>query len=433
MLMRTSGPRRREASAAAKAPMVKGLGRQGSVALTVALVLSVLIGMASLGVEITYVLYKHRQMQAAADTAAMAAAEAMASGNAAGMLVEADAVASKSGFTPGVSGVTLAINNPPLTGPHAGDATAVEAILGQPQTLNLAQLFRSGDFQVNVRAVAAAGNIGAYCVLQLDGTAAGGFTMSNGATANLTLCGLAVDSTDKAALTMTGGAVLNGQSASVSGGVSLSNGAALNLTIPVKTQQPKVADPYASVAMPSFSGCSNGTSKSYGHGTWALSPGVFCKGVAFTNDAIVTMAPGVYIIDRGTFDVGGAVKLTGSGVTIVLTRSTGSSYATVTIGNGANVTLSAPTSGATVGIVFFGDRLAPKTTTADLGGGAVINVNGALYFPSQRVILQNGISNPSGCTQLIAGTIQLKGGSRFQNNCPVGVKPIGTSANKLVE
>ena len=50
--------------------------------------------------------------------------------------------------------------------------------------------------------------------------------------------------------------------------------------------------------------------------------------------------------------------MNGTGVTIVLTGSSGN-YATVTIGNGASVTLSAPTSGATAGIVFFGDRNAP--------------------------------------------------------------------------
>jgi hypothetical protein len=422
---RSDLPARRRATSA--------LGRRGSVALTVAIVMAVLIGMAALGVEITYVLLRHRQMQAAADSGAIAAAAALGAGNAAGMAAEAGGVIAQAGFVPGTDGVTVAIHNPPASGVNAGNASAVEVVLGQPQMLNLVQMFRSGQFDVNVRAVAIAGNANSACVLQLDKTAPGGFTMSNGATANLVQCGLIVDSKDLAGLTMSGAALLTAKSVVVSGGASITNGASISPPSALKTQQPYVADPYAGVARPAYSGCGKGTNKSYGHGTWALTPGVYCKGIAFTNDAVVTMASGVYTVDRGTFDVGGAVRLTGLNVTIVLTSSTGSSYATVVISNGANVTLTAPTSGATAGIVFFGDRAAPKTTTANFGGGAAINLNGAIYVPTQKLIFQNGISNPSGCTQLIAGTIQLVGGSRFQNNCPAGVKPVGGSTSTLVE
>jgi hypothetical protein len=49
------------------------------------------------------------------------------------------------------------------------------------------------------------------------------------------------------------------------------------------------------------------------------------------------------------------------------------------------------------------------------------------------VIFQNGASNPAGCTQLIAGTIQLTGGSSFQNNCSTGVASIGSGSSTLVE
>ena len=65
---------------------------------------------------------------------------------------------------------------------------------------------------------------------------------------------------------------------------------------------------------------------SLGHsnsGLQTISPGVYCKGLAFTNDAIVNMEPGVYIIDRGTSAVGGAVRFIGDGVTIFPTTSTG--------------------------------------------------------------------------------------------------------------
>jgi hypothetical protein len=84
-------------------------------------------------------------------------------------------------------------------------------------------------------------------------------------------------------------------------------------------------------------------------------------------------------------------------------------------------------------LILFGDRRAPISNVNDLEGGAAIIVSGALYLPSQNLVFQNGASNPSGCTQLIAGTIQFKGGSKFQNNCPMGVAAIGASNSALVE
>lgn len=406
---------------------------RGSVAVTVAIVLAAVIGMVSLGVEVTYILLKHRQMQAAADAAAVAAAAALGADNASAMLIEAGAVASDSGFTPSVAGATLVVNYPPISGSHAGAADAVEVVLTQPQALILGRIFWPQAFTVKVRAVALLGSSGGYCALQLNSSAAIGVRMDNGATADLTTCGLAVNSTRATALKMSGGAKLAAATASVVGGASISNGAKIDPPSALQIGQAPVADPYAAVAAPSFSGCGRGTSKSYGSGNWTLSPGVYCKGISFSNAANVTMQPGVYIIDRGTFDVQGGAKLTGAGVTIFLTSSTGGNYAKVDIGNGAHVELSAPTSGATAGLLFFADRRAPASNMNIFRGGVALDATGAFYFPSSGLTFENGASNASTCTQLVAGTIILTGGSKLRSNCPGGVKPIGAASSALVE
>lgn len=408
--------------------------RRGSVAIIVAITMPIAIGMLALGSEIVFLLYKQRQMQSAADAAALGGATALQAGHPT-LGIEARGTTGFLGFVDGAGGVSVAVNRPPLSGVQAGNSSAVEVIIAQPYITKLVSLIYSGPFTVSARAVAIVGG-GTACVLQLDSTASPGVTMNNGAVVNLTACGLVVDSTSTIALSMSGGAQLNATAVSVVGQALINNGATINPSSALKTSQSSVADPYASVAPPSYSGCSNGTNKSYTHsnaGLQTVNPGVWCNGVSFTNDAIIKMNPGVYVIDRGTFSVGGAVVMTGTGVTIFLTSSTGSSYATATVNNGANVTLSAPTSGATAGIVFFGDRRAPKSNTIDLSGGAQINVSGALYFPTQKVLFQNGVNNPSGCTQLIAGTLQLVGGSKFQNNCPAGISGIGSSRSTLVE
>lgn len=404
-------------------------------AIQLALSLVVILGMVALAVEITFLVYKHRQMQAAADAAAFGAAIAKKTGYPSSFALEARAAAAAVGYVNGVDGVTVTVNNPPLHGNYTTNTNAVEVIISQSQSLSLVTLFQTGLFSVGASAVAVPGGGGAACVLQLLNTSITGVSLSNGATVNLVQCGLDANATSSSAVSVTGGAVLNTQFVSTSGRTSTSNGGVINATSGIKTNQAAVADPYASVAAPSFSGC-NYNNKSFGHNAsrQTANPGVYCNGLAFTNDAIVTMNPGVYIIDRGTFDVGGAVKLTGTGVTIYLTKSTSSSYATVNIGNGASVTLTAPTSGTYAGLVFFGDRKAASSTTSSFGGGATFSITGALYFPSQTVSFNNGISNPSGCTQLVAGKIQFTGGSQFKNNCTnTGVTSVGGGQTSLVE
>ena len=405
---------------------------QGSVAIHVAVMMIAITGFAALGIEVGYLLLKHRQMQSAADSAAMSGATALGLGYPADFRMEARAVSAASGYTDGTDGTTVTVNSPPLSGPNAGNSSAVEVIVSQPQTLSLIEVYRAGLFDVGARAVALAG-AGSYCILQLNAGASGGFSMSNGAKVYAPDCAVAVDSAASPALIMNGGARLDTQLVSVVGSASISNGARIDPSGALKTSQAPVADPYASVAVPAYSGCSNGTARTYNYGNWTLTPGVFCNGVSFQNAANVTMQPGAYIIDRGTFLVGGGAKLVGVGVTIILTSSTGNGYATVDIGNGAHVSLSAPTAGATAGLIFFGDPNAPESNTNYFRGGVSIDVTGAIYFPSQRVNFQNGSSNTSACTELIAGTIVLEGGSKFRNDCPSSVKPIGGGLSQLVE
>lgn len=399
------------------------------------LLLTAIVGMTALGTEITFLLFKHRQMQAAADASALGAGLAYQTGYPSDPTIEARAIAANLGFAHGVNGTSVAVNRPPLAGAHVGDNTAVEVVISQPQTLAMISLFVNSTVPVGAHAVAAQAGTGSFCLLQLDGTSSPGVQISNGAVVNLVQCGMAVDSSASQALQVSGSAILNALSVSVTGNTSVTNGGTINATNGVKNGQPIIADPYASVARPSFSGC-NYNNKSYGHSasTQYISPGVYCNGLKFTNDAIVVMNPGVYFVDRGTFDVGGSVRLTGTGVTIVLTKSTGSSYATVNIGNGAIVSLSAPSTGATAGLAFFGDRGATLSTSSSFGGGANFAITGSIYMPTQAVTFSNGVSNPSGCTQLIAGKVSFSGGAQFKNNCAgTGVSAIGALSTALVE
>ena len=101
----------------------------------------VMLGMAGLAIDIGFALYKQRQMQSAADAAAFSAAIAKSAGYPAAFSTEAYAVAGQVGFVNGSNLVTVTVNNPPVSPPasaaDAANASAVQVIIQQPQTLPL--------------------------------------------------------------------------------------------------------------------------------------------------------------------------------------------------------------------------------------------------------------------------------------------------------
>jgi hypothetical protein len=126
--------------------------------------------------------------------------------------------------------------------------------------------------------------------------------------------------------------------------------------------------------------------------------------------------------------------VTGTGVTIVFTSSTGSHYATVSINGGANMNLTAPTTGPTAGIVFFGDRNAPIGTVYSFEGGATQVLQGALYLPRGDVSFAGGANTTTGCTKMIGYTVKFTGNSNFAIDCSgFGTKPIGQVFTRLLQ
>ena len=452
--------------------------REGAVAIQMGLIFTAVIGMGALASEIGFVTYKHRQMQSAADAAAFGAA--IAKSKSANFTLQARALTAAVGIVDGANGVTVTANNPPATGPNTANASAVEVIITQPQTLYIVGAVNSltgsanpaGLFTLGVRAVAMAGS-GAGCLLQLSSSANPGVSLTGGGTISLCGCGLSVNSNAAGALTMTGGTSINldnnscsavdaSQNVSMVGTGSYHNGATVNgvaapATFPdVKTGQTAAADPYAADhPMPSRpanqcpisgTGITSSTSKgvttiTYG-GTYTGSIGscYWPTGdvVSLGNAANMTLTGSVYYLTGGSITVSGNATLAtspGNTETFVLTGS-GTNYATFNVNNGGKVTLTAPNSGANAGIAIFGDRTAPANTSSNFSGGSTMTINGAIYLPTQNVTFTNGAGNPTGCTQLIAGQIAISGGVTLSNNCAgSGTSPIssGSGATTLVE
>ncbi|MDB5480329.1 MAG: hypothetical protein JWO83_1382 [Caulobacteraceae bacterium] len=428
--------------AAVTDPATHGLldDEAGVSAVAVGLCLTAMLGFAGMAVDVGVWYADKRAAQGAADSAAFSAGQDLYAGDTAtGAAANAKAVAAQYGFTHGVGGVTVTVNTPPTSGPNTSTTGAVEVIVQKSESLFFSGFYRT-TASIGARAVAVSGSAGGgFCVEALDTTPAttvntAGIDLSNGANLDLSQCGLQINASGSDALVISGGAKLIAQTLSVVGTYSLSNGGQISVSGTKTTGASALADPYANVSTPTPSGCSyNNTQYNSSPGS-AISPGTYCNGLVIGNGSSVTMNPGVYIIDRGTFQVSsGSTLNAGAGVTIVLTSSTGSSYANAEIDNGANVTITAPSSGATSGMAIMQDRNTPYGTVS-IAGGSKMNVTGALYFPTQMVNFSNGSTNNSACTQLIAWRVNYAGGSKFGNNCTgVGTTAIGSSSTVLKE
>ena len=414
---------------------------RGVTSILTALSLTGMLGCAGLATEVGLWYVKKCSMQSAADSAAFSAAIALAAGeNNSLFQTEAQSVAGTYGFVNGSDGTTVTVNNPPASGPNTSQSSAIEVIISQPQILAIAQLFLSIGPTIQARAVAVAGTGGNGCVLALDTANVTDDGVSGGAKLNLNNCNLYINSSSTQALQMSGGASINAVSAFITGNVSTSGGASLNTSKGTFTGVAPIGDPYAGVSIPSYSGC-NQTNYTLSSGASAtLSAGssgiyVFCNGLDLSGGASLTLNPGIYVIDSGSFNLsGGATFNAPGGVTIVLTSSTGS-YATANFSGGSNVNITAPTSGPTAGLAFFQDRNAPSSGTDSFSGGATQNITGAIYFPHQAVSYSGGTATGgSACTQLIAYTMTFSGGTTFNNDCVgVGTALIGGGNSKIVE
>src|SRR5208283_2269422 len=107
-------------------------GESGQVLILTALCLTVVVSFVGLAVDVGMLYRAERVMQTAADAGAIAAAFELPFGDA---TAAARADAALNGVTNGSNGATVTVNNPPLSGPNAGNSSYVEVIASQSQTL----------------------------------------------------------------------------------------------------------------------------------------------------------------------------------------------------------------------------------------------------------------------------------------------------------
>jgi Flp pilus assembly protein TadG len=315
--------------------------------------------------------------------------------------------------------VTATINT--STGVTTASATASVA------TTFMHVLGRS-SMAVAARASVTNANDGLGCVLSLNPSAAGAATAQGSTTVNLNGCSLYDNSSNDTALTVGGSATVHADFVGVVGGVGSTSG--ITSTNGIRTHISPVQDPYADVPAPTYSGCDQNNFSA--HNTITIDPGVYCGGIGVNANGVLTLNPGLYILDGGGLTINGGATVNGSGVTLYFTSSSGRSWAGVTINGNANVNLTPMTSGNTRGMVVFADRNTPQGTSFKFNGGSNQYFAGAIYAPTGAIQFSGGANSLTTCTQVIGDTVTFTGNSNLAIDCSrYNTRPFSSKTMRL--
>lgn len=391
---------------------------RGQITVLVAGGILVLLACAALAVDLGNLRHLREKMQTAADSAAIAAVEGMATDQ---WSTDAQRDATRNGFNDGSNGVSVSVYHPPQSGTYTNNFDYFQVVISEPGPTYFLRAIGIDSIGVSASATAHMGN-SPNCIYVLDpqaSAALGTLTASGGANLNAT-CGIIVDSASSSGITVNGGtSIITATTIGVVGGYSLTGGAIINP--PPSTGIVPADDPLNYVPQPTVpttcdhTGTYTPTSNLLGYAT--MNPGTYCGGVQINAGQSVSMNQGLYIMSGGGFTLNGGASLSGSGVTIFNSQGNGYAYKPIIINGGGTINLSAPTSTPLKGILFFQDRSISDTSQGStIAGGAGATYNGALYFPAAQLTYTGGSTTSQNYTILVADVLKIDGASNLGND-----------------
>jgi hypothetical protein len=386
-----------------------------------ALSLAVVVGIVAIALDGGRMLEERRRAQAAADAAALAAGADLYAHywtnhgqDLQGTAAEAARSSAAANGYP-ASGVT--VNIPPRSGSFAGQAGYAEVFISNSVAATFGRIFTSSDPTVSARTVARGEPMQIGLILLRP---SGADALLNKSVAFTVLNRpIIVNSSDAAAYDEPTFGVTIASRFDITGNY-VTGGGAIMLGR-VRTGQRPVPDPLAFLPVPTTTGVTVRSAAPLTINSLlptVLQPGIYQGGIHITGASIVTMNPGVYIIQGGGFQVDGAATVAGLGVMVYNTTSATYPSGPITIASAGKVALAAPLSGTYQGINFFQDR--GLATTISMTGVGLAAITGVVYAAQAPVSL----------TGLALAGVDILGGAFVVNSMTVqGVGAITLDLN----
>jgi Flp pilus assembly protein TadG len=418
----------------------------GQLLVLVVVCLGMLMAFMALAIDVGQLLYARRQLQTAADEAALAGAleiqQCGTTSNCTAMQTAAKSAFTENGLgspgfatqcaKPSVAGLALVLNNGPCelgtADPDNNNASYVEAVVSMPQQTLFANLM--GFKTITVAARSEAGLSSPQFCVDVTSPATSQALLMNSNSSLVASCGVMVDSNSGTAFLINSNATLRATAINVHGGDLINGSPSLTPSTP-STGVAAMADPLTNTPAPTLGSCGATTSSPYAgsptqvtvNGSATLTPGTYCGGIQANAGATIMFTPGTYVMEGNmVFNSGDTVS--GSGTTFYF------SVGSLTMNGSSHANLVAPTTGAYAGILIFENP--SDSTSMILNGDSTSVWQGAIYLPQAQLTL-NGGSNLAAYTILDVSTLIVNSGNSFTigadySSLPRGAPGVGTNA-----
>lgn len=376
------------------------------------LCMTCLLGFVGFAADIGTLLRAKRNLQIAADSAAIAGAAELNYGD---MTAAAQGAAAQNGVIIGTNGGAVYVNTPPTSGAYAGLAGGyVEVIVSQNQPTFFMKIFHIASQTVAARAVAYNGGSSNGCVYVCAPTGADAMQLQGSFDVSAPKCGVMVNSNDPDALQFTGrGGTLTAGSVGVVGGDGGQTGDSTPAPV---TGIAQFTCPLSAMVFPTPP--ANCTIPTGGNLTGAISAGCYSapagkKGALGTlNVSNVNLGPGTYIFE-GNVSLNGSVNSDPAGTTLeiyngALTEGTAATNLNLIAPPPCSAETVAPCGGSYGGIALMQPASNTNTITFEFGNSTG-SIDGIIYAPTAQLFLHDSGGDKSGgislITDLIVGTL----------------------------
>lgn len=389
---------------------------RGNVLLIGAATMPLVLAAAAFAIDTIQIAVWKRQIQRAADSAAIAGTYAVAAGADTHEAVHHDLDNNRFPIMSQSETITQGAS-------HGYNRTVRVQITATP-SLPFMKVFGVTGVTVQGDATAALVDDGTFCLVSLyNGTSAG---IDLGGNADVVLgCGMKTNSKASAAVTISGSANLSATPIAAVGGIPSSSKYGTGTTLqPYSAPQ---SDPLGWVPDPTnyMTNCSSSTLNESNAAALVASNTVtvdgrkyLCVGALDINpNNTVALTDTVLIVNGGDANLQGNLTLTNG---TLLMSGPGGAAGDIKTNAQADINITAPSAGPYQGVAMYRDRRA-TTITLQVNGGSSSKIQGALYFPTSDLWYNGNSSMNTQCLQIVGRIITFKGGMNIQNNCdPAG-------------
>lgn len=392
--------------------------RDGNVALIFALVAPLLLAFVGAGVDYAHYALARAELQEVTDAAAIAGARQYLITKDGAKLPEAIAEqAAKSKLLASEYGEAAIVN-------AVADANANSVMVEISYSMTpsfLVSVFKN-PIDISVSASAHASGSANICIITLNTLSRETILLTGDAKISGNKCAVFDNSTNATAIGVYNFAKITSSLTCSSGGYG---GASLNYAPIPLIDCPQRDDPLATRPPPTVGAC-NHSKFSVSNFTGVLQPGVYCGGLTILGSSNVEFQKGAYVIKDGDMEVLGTSKIFGEEVGFYFTGN----GADLFLNDSAEVSLSAPITGAMAGILIWQDPAGKTAKVFEVASNNVKTLVGTIYLPKGKFLGRANapVAQSSAYTAIIADRIELLSGVNLVLNTNYSQTPVPVPA-----